>query len=69
MLTIFGAKIVGERIREMVESLGWDPEELIVTVSGGISALKEGQRAIDLIQFADEKLYQAKETGRNRVLY
>jgi len=39
-----------------------------ITVSIGISHLKQGDTAEDLIMRADNALYQAKETGRNKVV-
>jgi len=38
-----------------------------ITASFGICAYQEGMTATELIEIADTKLYEAKETGRNRV--
>ena len=59
---------IGERMRAMVEhSMLNVPEYLFVTVSiGGAQAL--GEDTIEsLLRRADEKLYQAKKEGKNRV--
>jgi two-component system cell cycle response regulator len=40
-----------------------------VTISIGVAMLQESDRAsLDLIKRADEKLYEAKHAGRNRVM-
>jgi diguanylate cyclase len=41
---------------------------LSVTVSVGVSTLRKGDTVADLIDRADRALYQAKETGKNRVV-
>lgn len=40
-----------------------------VTVSVGFSILKSTDREADLFQRADKALYQAKTSGRNRVVF
>lgn len=63
---------LAERIRTHVENLALplegDPK---VTVSIGVAPLNdlsEEQGAADLIDLADERLYRAKDTGRNRTV-
>jgi diguanylate cyclase (GGDEF)-like protein len=67
---IEGAQFVAERIRKAMEEKyvrAYD-EELKVTISIGISAFpKDAQDLSILIDKADQALYRAKETGRNRV--
>jgi two-component system cell cycle response regulator len=63
---------IGERLRELVEShlFGYEGRTFNVTISMGI-ATTEGEPSLtptDLIRRADEKLYAAKEAGRNRVV-
>ncbi len=64
--------ILGERIRSLVERTAFDYEgqRIPVTVSVGVAAYPEldAESGIQLIGAADEALYQAKRTGRNRVL-
>jgi diguanylate cyclase (GGDEF)-like protein len=65
------ACVVAERSRRSVESLRLDlgsgPRS--VTVSLGVAGLRPGETADldDLLKRADEALYRAKHTGRNRV--
>ncbi|KPV55548.1 diguanylate cyclase [Paenibacillus sp. A3] len=53
---------LSERIRSRVET------ETIVTVSMGYSMLKKGVNAEELIKQADEAMYKAKTTGKNKVV-
>ncbi|KEQ21770.1 GGDEF domain-containing protein [Paenibacillus tyrfis] len=53
---------LSERIRNRVET------ETIVTVSMGYSMLKKGVNAEELIKQADEAMYKAKTTGKNKVV-
>jgi diguanylate cyclase (GGDEF)-like protein len=66
-----GAMCVAERIREAFEAqpVVTEREKISITVSLGV-AVSEGQNSLDaesLLQMADEALYRAKQTGRNRV--
>ena len=66
-----GAVQIAERLRELVEkhSFGFEGRSFSVTISMGI-ATTEGDASLtptDLIRGADEKLYAAKQAGRNRV--
>jgi two-component system cell cycle response regulator len=64
--------ILGERIRSGVEQLqiATPTGSIQVTVSVGVAAFPETQASspADLVAAADEALYHAKRTGRNRVL-
>ena len=65
-----GAKALAENLREKVASHGFafQGERMPVTISIGCAQLaKDDRAAADLIQRADEKLYEAKRGGRNRV--
>ncbi|MEI7028111.1 GGDEF domain-containing protein [Paenibacillus sp. y28] len=53
---------IAERFRRRVE------EETIVTVSVGVSLWKNGVSAEELIKQADEAMYRAKTTGKNKVV-
>ncbi|MGH8370617.1 MAG: GGDEF domain-containing protein, partial [Gammaproteobacteria bacterium] len=61
---------VCEKIRQQIEGYDWDRIEkgLRVTISFGIAGAPPNNYDVDtLIAAADEKLYQAKSEGRNRV--
>jgi diguanylate cyclase (GGDEF)-like protein len=53
---------LAERIRSRVEA------ETIATVSMGYSTYKRGMSADDLIKQADQAMYSAKQTGKNKVV-
>lgn len=65
-----GARALSDNLRQRVESHGFtfQGERIPVTISIGCAQLtREDRAAADLIQRADEKLYEAKRGGRNRV--
>jgi diguanylate cyclase (GGDEF)-like protein len=65
-----GAHAMGEKVRKVIEKheFSFDGEVIPVTVSCGVSSLgKKSDDAAALVQRADEKLYEAKESGRNKV--
>lgn len=69
-----GAVEFAERARSVVASLPFEAEgnRIPVTISLGVAEYKEPFAEIrveDLIEMADEKLYEAKSLGRNRVRY
>jgi diguanylate cyclase (GGDEF)-like protein len=64
------AVVIAERIRQELEVLQIPYREkfLQVTVSGGVSAVDVTTTSGDeLIEAADQALYEAKRTGRNRI--
>lgn len=66
-----GATDLCERLRAMVEkrTFEFDGKTFNVTISLGVAATtgEDGLTATDLVRRADEKLYEAKNAGRNRV--
>jgi two-component system cell cycle response regulator len=64
---------VAERLRKSIEStpieISRAPGKLTITISIGIAAaVSESDSAEDLLHRADQALYRAKKTGRNRVV-
>ena len=67
------AYLFGERVRTTVEAavIEWNHQPVRVTVSIGAAALSccgDGAAADGLVAKADERLYEAKRTGRNRTI-
>jgi diguanylate cyclase (GGDEF)-like protein len=63
------AKHKADEIRAKIEDLQFaEAPELKVTISIGVAAAYGGTNCEELIKRADQALYQAKETGRNRVV-
>lgn len=65
-----GALEAAERIRAAVVSRDWSAAApgLGVTVSVGITAFRKGDTIESLLKRSDNALYEAKRTGRNRVV-
>lgn len=69
-----GAFVAAERIRNSVAALDAGEVPAPITVSIGIGSLREGSHApislasLALVRKADEALYQAKQSGRNRTV-
>lgn len=64
-----GALEKAEQIRGDVESIKFEtPEDLNVTVSIGVATYEDGITREVLVKRADQALYKAKETGRNKVV-
>jgi len=62
---------IGEELRAMVEAYAFVAEDkrINVTISIGAGSLGEGMDMADLYRRADEMLYEAKRTGRNKVCH
>lgn len=61
-----GAQQLAERIRQRAAAESF-PKVGTVTLSLGVAELQAGEDPDDLLRRADQALYTAKETGRNRV--
>lgn len=64
-----GAARLAEILRERVDGhdFTFQGEKISVTISMGVAALDDKMTGTDLISKADVKLYEAKNSGRNRV--
>ena len=62
---------VGDRIHSKIElldfNLGKDGESTVVTMSMGLTVVKEDDTAKSIYERADQALYRSKELGRNRI--
>lgn len=69
--TLEGAVQLAETLRQRVEKheFAFQGEDIPVTISMGAAALTEEMSGTDLITEADNKLYEAKRGGRNRVCH
>jgi diguanylate cyclase (GGDEF)-like protein len=64
-----GARLLAERIREAVSSIcSIGSHEVRISVSIGVAELGPDETAEELLERADEAMYNAKESGRNRVV-
>lgn len=62
------AVALAERIRSTVAATGIEPLSAPITASFGVAELQKGETGDSLINRADEALYKAKQSGRNRVV-
>lgn len=66
-----GAMVMAEKLRSLIASqpISLDGETLAITVSIGVTELQQDDESMRPLQMrADTALYQAKNTGRNRVM-
>ncbi len=63
--------VCAERIRKTVEEYSFvaGSKAVHITISAGVSGFPERQTPKEIIQAADEALYEAKHRGRNRIVY
>lgn len=59
---------VAEKLREGIEQLEFDTIKKQITVSFGVSMLREDDSESSFIDRADEALYNAKKSGKNKVV-
>lgn len=69
-----GAHIIGERLRKAVQDLqiahsaSTAGPHVTLSIGGAVAIPTEDEGLLDLIALADKNLYEAKETGRNKVV-
>jgi diguanylate cyclase (GGDEF)-like protein len=59
-----------DRLRSLITELNWSAiaQDLTLTISAGISAIRHNDTPEDILARADLALYRAKDTGRDRVV-
>ncbi len=64
------ALVVAERLRDLIQTHPCNTKvgQIVITVSVGVAHHQPGGTLEDALQRADERLYIAKQTGRNRVV-
>lgn len=69
--SLHNAAKLGEELRALVEAHAFVAEDknIRVTISVGVGTLQDDMALVDMYKSADEMLYRAKRTGRNRVCY
>jgi diguanylate cyclase (GGDEF)-like protein len=69
--SLMQGQVVGERLREVVQAhkFPWEDKQLAVTISIGLATIPTPsiREAVQLVAAADTALYEAKQSGRNRV--
>jgi len=63
-----GAILYANRVRTEVEKMKFNEPDLKITISGGIGVY-DNNSALDLVKKADSFLYEAKNSGRNRIIF
>ncbi|MGL6007267.1 sensor domain-containing diguanylate cyclase [Aeromonas sobria] len=58
-----------ETFRLAVEQLEWREPDLSITISGGAAFSHSGLSAKELVELADNGVYQAKREGKNRICF
>jgi diguanylate cyclase (GGDEF)-like protein len=66
-INIIKAPKIAEKIRKLVENTNFD-NNINITISMGITAIREDDTLESLMLRVDELLYRAKEDGRNRCI-
>lgn len=60
--------IIGDMKLDDISTIAFEGKSLAVSMTFGVSAIREGQTVEQLIAEADSRLYQGKEQGRNCVI-
>lgn len=69
-MTVADAKNVAEQIRQTIMDsvCNFEDKKIRMTMSFGVAEISAALSMEDNVKVADERLYRAKETGRNRVI-
>lgn len=57
-----------ERFRQFIETSSNSHQPYLFTISGGVAAIDSKEALDEAFKLADERLYQAKEKGRNQII-
>ncbi len=62
---------LADEIREEIKQkrIGFEEKKISVTVSMGIASSSESLNIGEILDIADKRLYEAKESGRNKVIF
>ena len=63
-----GAFVLAEKLRELIMSNSFPKLPQTVTASFGVASADEADTFEQVIQLADERLYQAKRLGKNQTV-
>lgn len=68
--SLAGATVIAERVRSEINNhtLVYGLDVLDITASLGVSSMTENDTTVSLVKRADDAMYKAKQTGRNRVV-
>ena len=59
-----------ERVRKLIKEYNFSYEgtDIILTITGGVALYQKGQSVEKWIETADQKLYEGKNSGKNRII-
>jgi diguanylate cyclase (GGDEF)-like protein len=65
-----GPERFADHLRGLIQALPirFEGQQIPVTISAGVAAWEPGMRGSDLVELADQRLYRAKQAGRNQVI-
>lgn len=69
-MTMEQSMIVADRLRTTIHKtvIHSDGRELTISVSMGVASFSDGDSCDEIVKMADARLYEAKRTGRNKVV-